>query len=105
MYHLIEKGALSQVTASSVTGELGKKIQRFTFQLIDANLTHFIATDAHNTTSRPFNLVEAYDVVEKEYGIEFVDMFMENAEHVIDGKMIYRENPERIKRKKILGIF
>ncbi|KIO68272.1 Manganese-dependent protein-tyrosine phosphatase [Caldibacillus thermoamylovorans] len=105
LYNLIEKGALSQVTASSVTGELGKKIQRFTFQLIDANLTHFIATDAHNITSRPFNLAEAYDVVEKEYGIEFVDMFMENAEHIIGGKMIYRENPERIKRKKILGIF
>ena len=105
LYHLIEKGALSQITASSITGDLGKKIQKFSFQLIDANLTHFIATDAHNITSRPFNLAEAYDVVEKEYGIDFVDMFMSNAEQMVGGKMIFREDPERIKRKKILGIF
>ena len=105
LYHLIEKGALSQITASSITGDLGKKIQKFSFRLIDANLTHFIATDAHNITSRPFNLAEAYDVVEKEYGIDFVDMFMSNAEQMVGGKMIFREDPERIKRKKILGIF
>lgn len=105
LFNLVEKGALSQLTASSITGDLGKKIQKFSFQLIDANLTHFIATDAHNITSRPFNLAEAYNVVEKEYGIDFVDMFLENAELMIDGKMIYREDPERIKRKKILGIF
>lgn len=104
LFNLIEKGALSQITASSITGDLGKKIQKFSFRLIDANLTHFIATDAHNITSRPFNLAEAYDVVEKEYGIDFVDMFIENAEQMVDGKMIFREDPQRIKRKKILGL-
>ena len=104
LFNLIEKGALSQITASSITGDLGKKIQKFSFQLIDANLTHFIATDAHNITSRPFNLAEAYDVVEKEYGIDFVDMFMSNAEQMVGGKMIFREDPQRIKRKKILGL-
>lgn len=104
LFNLIEKGALSQITASSITGDLGKKIQKFSFRLIDANLTHFIATDAHNITSRPFNLAEAYDVVEKEYGIDFVDMFMSNAEQMVGGKMIFREDPQRIKRKKILGL-
>lgn len=105
LFHLIEKGALSQVTASSLTGDFGKKIQKFSFQLIEANLTHFIATDAHNITTRPFNLAEAYDVIEKNYGIDYVDLFIENAELMTVGKMIYREDPKRMKRKKIFGIF
>lgn len=105
LYNLIEKGALSQVTASSVTGDLGKKIQKFSFRLIDSNLTHFVATDAHNITSRPFNLAEAYSIIEKEFGIDYVDLFIENAEDMTAGKMIYRDDPERIKRKRLLGIF
>lgn len=105
LFNLIEKGALSQITASSIIGGFGKKLQKFSFQLIEANLTHFIASDAHNTTSRPFNLAEAYSTIEKEFGIDYVDLFLENAEDITAGKMIYRDDPERIKRKKLLGIF
>lgn len=105
LYSLIEKGAISQVTASSVIGDLGKKLQKFCFQLIESNLTHCVATDAHNTTTRPFNLSQAYEVIEKEYGIETVYMFQENSESIIGGQMIYREDPQPVKRKKILGLF
>lgn len=105
LYTLIEKGAISQVTASSVAGDLGKKLQKFSFQLIEANLTHCVASDAHNTTIRPFMMSKAYDVIEKEFGIDVVYMFRENAEYIIDSQMIYREDPQQVKRKKILGLF
>jgi protein-tyrosine phosphatase len=105
LYQLVKKGALTQVTASSVTGHFGKTIKKFTHQLLEANLTHFIASDAHNTTSRGFKMDEAYTTIEKAFGIDFVYMLRENAELVLAGKSVYKESPERIKRKKILGLF
>jgi protein-tyrosine phosphatase len=105
LYQLVKKGALTQVTASSVSGYFGKTIKKFSLQLIEANLTHFVASDAHNTSSRGFKMVEAYDVIEKSFGIEAVYMLRENAELVVQGKSVYKEVPERVKRKKILGLF
>ena len=64
-----------------------------------------IASDAHNTTNRSFKMVEAFEVIDREFGSEVVYMFKENAELIIKGQMIYRENPKNIKRRKLLGIF
>jgi protein-tyrosine phosphatase len=105
LYQLVKKGALTQVTASSVIGHFGKTIKKFTHQLLEANLTHFIASDAHNTTSRGFKMVEAYSTVEKVFGIDFVYMLRENAELVLTSKSVYKESPLRVKKKKILGLF
>ena len=60
LYQLVKKGALTQVTAASVCGDFGKKIKNFTLQLIENNLTHFIASDAHNVTRRTFKMREAF---------------------------------------------
>lgn len=105
LYQLVKKGAMSQVTAASVTGAFGKKIKHFSQQLIEANLTHFIASDAHNTSNRGFLLAEALDHIEDKYGTDMVYMFIENAELIVTGKMVYKEIPEKITRKKFLGIF
>ncbi|MGO1433613.1 MAG: tyrosine-protein phosphatase, partial [Ruoffia tabacinasalis] len=50
--NLVDKGALAQLTAASYTGGFGSKIQKFSKQLIEANLVHFLASDAHNVTNR-----------------------------------------------------
>jgi protein-tyrosine phosphatase len=105
LYQLVKKGALTQVTASSVTGHFGKTIKKFTHQLIEANLTHFIASDAHDTTNRSFKMVEAYNTIQKSFGTEIVYLFRENAELLVKGLSVHKEAPERVKRKKILGIF
>jgi protein-tyrosine phosphatase len=105
LYRLVEKGALTQVTAASVSGDFGKKIKAFTLQLIEANLTHFIASDAHNTGNRTFKMSEAFAVIQEKFGTDFVYMLKENAELVIAGQHVYKEIPERIKRKRFLGIF
>lgn len=105
LYHLVKKGALTQVTASSIAGFFGKNIKKFSLQLIEANLTHFVASDAHNVSNRTFKMVEAFDGIEKKYGVDMVYLFTENAELLVQGKNIYKEVPERVKRKKFLGIF
>ncbi|WHY86083.1 tyrosine protein phosphatase [Neobacillus novalis] len=106
LYQFVKKGALSQVTAASVCGDFGKKIKSFTLQLIEANLTHFIASDAHNTGNRTFKMREAFDVIQAKYGNEMVYLFQENAALVVEGSHVYKEVPERVrKKKKIFGIF
>ncbi|MDQ0219251.1 tyrosine protein phosphatase [Peribacillus cavernae] len=105
MYQLVKKGALTQVTASSVAGYFGKSIKKFSLQLIEANLTHFIASDAHNVSNRSFKITEALDEIEKRYGVDMVYLFTENAELLVDRKSVYKEIPEKVKRRKVLGIF
>ncbi|MEH7111499.1 CpsB/CapC family capsule biosynthesis tyrosine phosphatase [Neobacillus niacini] len=105
LYQLVKKGALTQITAASVCGDFGKKIKNFSLQLVEASLTHLIASDAHNIKNRTFKMREAFAVIEQKYGNEMVYYFDDNAALMIEGKHVYKEDPERIKRKKLLGLF
>jgi protein-tyrosine phosphatase len=105
LYQLVRKGALTQITAASINGDFGKKIKNFSLQLVEANLTHFIASDAHNVKNRTFKMREAFGLIEKKYGIDMVYYFEENAALLVDGKHVYKEDPEHIKRKKLFNLF
>jgi len=76
LYEFVRDGALTQITAASLTGKFGKNIQKFTNQIINANLTHFIASDAHNTKSRGFYLEEALDELSNQYGNDMLYLFL-----------------------------
>jgi len=105
LLNLVKKGTLTQVTTNSLIGHFGKKIQKFSMQLIEANLTHFIASDAHNISTRSFRIKESIDEIDKEFGREAVYYFQENAELLIQGQTVYKQEPSHIKRKKFLGFF
>jgi protein-tyrosine phosphatase len=105
LYQLVKKGAVTQVTAASLCGDFGKKIRNFSLQLVENNLTHFVASDAHNITNRGFKMSEAFSVIEKKYGNDIVFMFKENASLLIEGKHVYKEDPTHIKRKKLFNLF
>lgn len=105
LYNLGKKGALTQLSAASVSGELGKKIQKYSFELIEAGMAHFIASEAHDPITRPCNLREAYNEIEKQFGIEMCHLFFKNAQLVLNNQIVLAEPPQRIRRKKFLGIF
>ncbi|MGG0449213.1 CpsB/CapC family capsule biosynthesis tyrosine phosphatase [Priestia megaterium] len=105
LYNFVNKGALTQVTASSVTGRFGKKVRKFSLDLISANLTHVIASDAHNVSGRNFLMAEAMDVIEQEYGIDMIELFNSNAAAITEGSVCFKDSPEKIVKKKFLGIF
>jgi protein-tyrosine phosphatase len=105
LYRLVEKGALTQVTASSLCGYFGKKIKGFSIQLIEANLTHFIASDAHNIVNRSFKMEEAFNLIDSKFGTDYVYLFQENAELLIAGKNVMKEMPVPIKKKKKFLLF
>ena len=64
----IERGCLTQITASSLSGRFGRLAQTFSHNLLKQNKVHFIATDAHNLDSRPPRMKETYDLIAKQYG-------------------------------------
>jgi protein-tyrosine phosphatase len=71
MVEWLQGGLFIQVTAGSVLGHMGKVAQRMAHQLLTNRWVHFLATDAHNTTSRPPKMREAYELVVEKYGQEY----------------------------------
>lgn len=104
LYELVKQGAMAQLTAASVVGKFGKKIQKTCFDMIEHHLIHFIATDAHNTGSRGVVLSEAYKFVDKKFGSDYVNMYQEFAMNLVEGMDCEVVTPEKF-RKKFLGIF
>jgi protein-tyrosine phosphatase len=51
---LIAAGAHMQLTTSSISGGLGPTIQDFSKAMLQSGLVSFVASDAHNLTTRPF---------------------------------------------------
>ncbi len=105
LYNLVKAGALSQVTAASLIGKFGKKIRQFSIQCVENGLTHILASDAHNTTTRGFCLREAYEDLAQLFGNGVRMEFQENAELLIKGEALFLEPPSPIKQKKFLGLF
>lgn len=105
LYSLVKKGAAAQVTAGCVAGAFGRKAKSFSLQLIEANLIHFLASDAHNLRTRHFCYQEALGVLEKEAGTELIYMFSENAALLLQNKALYKEPPQPAARRKRWGLF
>ena len=67
-------GVLIQITAGSVLGQMGKHAERMAHELLANRWVHFLATDAHNTTSRPPKMREAFELVAKKYGPDYAHL-------------------------------
>jgi len=67
-------GVLVQVTAGSVTGRMGKTAERMAHELLSKRWVHFLATDAHNISSRPPKMREAHDLVAEKYGPDYAHL-------------------------------
>lgn len=113
LYEIVEKGAIAQITASSITGGLGEDLKKASLKMIENNLAHVISSDAHSADIRPFLLTEAYEVVSKELGENFTETLQFNAEAILHNKEVKVKPPQRMKihfqkkkqKKKFLGLF
>ncbi|MCP3029516.1 tyrosine-protein phosphatase [Halobacillus sp. A5] len=105
LYSFVKKGAFSQVTAASIVGKFGRPAKKLSHQLIEANLAHLIASDAHKSKGRTFYMRGAFSEIKKQHGQEMVHFFSENAQYLIDSEPLASEPPEHVKKKKVLGIF
>lgn len=97
----IKEGALIQLNASSIIGKNGKIAEATSKNLLDNNMVHFIATDAHSSTRRRPLIREAYDYILNIYGIEVAEkLFEQNALSVISNKNIQIVEPTKYEEKR-----
>lgn len=61
-------GCLLQVTAGSLTGDFGRTCQHYADRLLDEGRVDILASDAHNTKSRPPRMSAARELVARRYG-------------------------------------
>jgi protein-tyrosine phosphatase len=73
MAEWLRAGCYIQITAASLTGRFGKIAQKVSHDLLKRTWVNFIATDAHDLTSRPPMLRDAYLLVADKYGKETAD--------------------------------
>lgn len=67
---LVELGAHLQVTAMSLTGGFGPKIEKIAKKMVDAGLVEFVASDAHGTDWRPPGLLQAFRTIAATWGTD-----------------------------------
>lgn len=87
MRRLVERGAMLQLTAMSVTGDFGRRAHQLAHRLLDAELVHFVASDAHGVDWRPPGLSEAYQVITEQWGETVARRLMlENPQAVVEDR-------------------
>lgn len=73
LHAMVERGALLQITAMSVTGRFGRRAQAASERLLDAGLVHFLASDGHDLSARPPSIEAAAHWIAHRYGAATAD--------------------------------
>lgn len=100
IYQLLEKGCLSQITASSYVGTFGKKVENFSRQLIAAGQGYVFASDVHDLPGRKYEMRQAFEKLRREFGHKIAEQYQENARLIINGGNVSLNNLNIIKPKK-----
>ena len=97
----IKEGALIQVNASSILGKNGENVEDTSKKLLDNNMVHFVATDAHSSNRRRPLIKDSYNYILKNYGKEVSEkLFIENPTAVIENRDISILNPTKYEEKR-----
>ena len=100
IYQLVQLGALAQLTASSLTGRLGSRIEKFSVFLLEHKLAHMLVTDAHSSKRRRPVLSEGLkrlkEIVGEKAAMEMVEAVPEK---ILNGEDIDVEFPIPLRKK------
>lgn len=87
----VKQGCLLQLTASSLLGNFGERSENLAHHYLQANQVYLIASDMHNVKRRPNRMSDAFQVIEKNYGIEkAISLFINNPETIFDSNQTAR---------------
>ena len=102
----VRRGCFAQVTGGALTGGFGAGCQQDALRWIGEGIIHFVASDAHNTRTRPLRLQPAYDVVVDKFGQEKARaLFQDNPLAAFEGRElphipeIEEESPPRRRKR------
>ncbi len=95
----VRDGCFVQVTGQSFLGRFGPRAQRAADLLVNEDLVHFIASDAHDCVDRPPDLSAAYKYISSRYGERRADaLFTYNPTAALWGESI---TPAEVAQTKI----
>ncbi len=86
---LLDVGALTQVTAMSVVHPGGHFASQACTRMLEAGMVHFVASDAHDTRSRPPGLSQAYHQIAESQGETVArELFISNPQAVLENRLL-----------------
>lgn len=105
LYQLLQKGCLSQITASSYVGTFGKKVEDFSKKLIANGQGYLFASDAHDLPGRKYEMRQAFEKLGKEYGAKLAERYADNARAIINGENVPVNEVRELRNKKRFWLF
>jgi len=102
---MVNKGALVQVTAMSLTGGFGDQVRATAFRLVKSGLAHVVASDAHSPRHRSPVLSKARKTLETLIGPEKARMMVEETPRkILQGEAIefFRNEDDQSSRPSLL---
>lgn len=105
LFRFIELGALSQLTTWSIMGLYGKKVHEAAELLLEHNMYHLLATDAHSSRNRRPKMEKAIKAVQGTIGVENTDILLNNAQCVINNEDVMLLKPRMVEKSKGLMAF
>lgn len=104
LFTWLRQGCYAQITAQSLLGKFGSSAQERSEQWLDAGAVHFVASDAHNVTSRPLRLKEIYNLLVKTRGEEVARaLLVENPLAAFEGRPLPYVPEVEDERLKVSG--
>lgn len=86
IWEIKRMGAVIQVNAGSVSGEMGSSLKKFCKKLLKEELVDVIGTDAHSNSRRAPRMMDAAKLILKKYGEEYArKVLYENADKILNG--------------------
>ncbi|MBL1228911.1 tyrosine protein phosphatase [Enterococcus sp. BWB1-3] len=96
----IELGTLTQMTAPSYIGIFGREVENTAKQMVENNLVHMMASDAHNVRRRNFFMKRAFEEIANDFGKRKVTAMEFCARDVLNGDEVDILSFKEIRRKK-----
>ena len=92
-----QMGCVIQLTANSLTGSWGQAPKKLGFWLLEHQAAHVIASDAHNTTTRPPILSKARSEVAIRFGDELARaLVLDNPGAIVRGEELFYFPPPKV---------
>lgn len=105
LYQLLERGCLSQITASSYVGTFGKKVENFSKKLVANGQGYLFASDAHDLPGRRYEMRQAFAKLSQEFNKDLAERYADNARAIINGENVPINTIRELKKKKHFWLF
>ncbi len=106
IYDLAASGVLSQITAMSLSGGFGRRAKQCAKTLLQHNMAHIIASDAHSSTSRLPILSEGVKAAAKIVGEEFAEAMVGSIpQQIIAGAVVAHLDPPIPLKRRLFSLW